>query len=477
MADLTVDLGVNAGNSESTLNGVSQSLDGVTAGAAGASAALANVGGIAQTTSDLWNTAERRADELSRAQNDVTQASLDMEQATRDAAQAQIDINQAQRDGAQAGIDLEQALLDQKTAQQAYNETVAEYGAGSLEAQQATIDLKQADEDARQAKMDSTQATEDLRQAQLDGKQATLDGKNAQLDLNEAQRNTVGPEVMGSWIGTASTVASALFGLLGTFSLLQGGMLTTALASVTAAATTVGSWIAMAATSTVSALAVAGAWLLSIWPIALVIAAVVGLTILIIKNWDTIVNALSSGWNWVVRNVFNPIGSFFTRIIPGWVESGTRWIRDKWSSLISWFAGVPGMLARGASGMWGFITNGLQGAINSAIGIINNGIYFINANLIANANRIPGVDIPWIPYIPFLEDGGVTTGPTMAMIGEGSEQEAVLPLSKLQGLLDMDGGGGRPIVLQINGSGFREYLQENVRVVSGGDIVKYAGGA
>lgn len=35
-----------------------------------------------------------------------------------------------------------------------------------------------------------------------------------------------------------------------------------------------------------------------------------------------------------------------------------------------------------------------------------------------------------------LADGGIATGPTLAMIGEGSESEAVLPLSKLGGMLD-----------------------------------------
>jgi hypothetical protein len=34
-----------------------------------------------------------------------------------------------------------------------------------------------------------------------------------------------------------------------------------------------------------------------------------------------------------------------------------------------------------------------------------------------------------------LADGGVATGPTLAMIGEGSESEAVLPLSKLGNIM------------------------------------------
>jgi len=34
-----------------------------------------------------------------------------------------------------------------------------------------------------------------------------------------------------------------------------------------------------------------------------------------------------------------------------------------------------------------------------------------------------------------LADGGIATGPTLAMIGEGSESEAVLPLSKLGNIM------------------------------------------
>lgn len=52
------------------------------------------------------------------------------------------------------------------------------------------------------------------------------------------------------------------------------------------------------------------------------------------------------------------------------------------------------------------------------------------------------------PLIPMLAEGGIATSATLAMIGEGSEPEAVLPLSKLAALLDSwthkpkPGGGG-----------------------------------
>ena len=39
--------------------------------------------------------------------------------------------------------------------------------------------------------------------------------------------------------------------------------------------------------------------MLSVWLIALVIAVVVGLVILIYKNWDMIKEVISVGWRWV----------------------------------------------------------------------------------------------------------------------------------------------------------------------------------
>ncbi|MCZ4612381.1 hypothetical protein O3S80_53330, partial [Streptomyces sp. Lzd4kr] len=322
------------------------------------------------------------------------------------------------------------------------------------------------DADAKQAKLDAKQATEDYKQAQIDGKQAAVDAKNAQLDLNEAQRNVTSSSIMGGWFGVMSQLSTVVFGLVGTFALLGGEMLKTAATAVASAATTAGTWIAsmvrqattavvsaattvgawvaawvtMAVQSLIQAARMAAAWLIAMGPIALVIAAVVGLVVVIVKNWDTITAAIGSGWAWLVKNVFNPIGRFFTDTIPGWVGDGVGWIKDQWNSMIGWFAGIPGRLAQGAKGMWSFISDGLKGALNGAIGLVNDGIYFINDKLIGSANVIPGVDIPYIPYIPYLAEGGVTTGPTLAMIGEGREQEAVLPLSRLQGLLNMQGG-------------------------------------
>lgn len=523
MADLAIDLGVNAGNSDSVLGSLAGGLGDLSASALDATSSLGDVGVSAEDMSSFMDVGERRADALAQAQNDVAQASLDMEQATVDSTQAQNDANQAtldgvqaqqdftqaRRDGAQSGIDVKQALLDQKIAQKEYNEAVGEFGKNSLEAEQASINMSQADEDLKQAKEDAkqatidgkqallsaTQATTDHKQAVLSGKQATIDGKNAQLGLNQAQRDVVGAEVMNSWIGTVATLAPILTGLIGVFQLLQGGMLATATASISSGFATAAAWLSTAASAVASGLAIAGAWLLSIWPIALVIAAVVGITILVIKNWDTIrdwtIKIFTGIWNWLqgiwadIVGIFNwafrTIKAIFFNftplgiIIKNW-GGITGWITRQWNSAANAVSSAVGRIGGFFNGMWDGITEGLKWALNGALGLINDAIYAINV-LISGANRVPGVNIPFIPYIPYLAEGGITTGPTLAMIGEGHEQEAVLPLSKLQSLIGNVEGGGRPVILQISGGGFREFLQENVRVVSGGDVVKYAGGA
>lgn len=529
MADVTIDIDANMGNTSATINDAANSLDtlgnaantaggdldGVGNSANGAEGglnrvgvgALAAAGGMSQMTDivgqavDVWNLGDRAADDLARAQNDVAQAALDVKQANQDMKQSQLDANQAQIDGTQSGIDLEQALLDQKTAQKDYNDAVKEFGKGSLEAQQAAIDLKQADADATQAKLDGKQATEDYNQSQIDGKQSTIDAKNAQLDLNEAQRNVQSTDIMSGWFGVVSQLGTAVFGLVGTFALLGTAWITTAATAVWTALTTaaawVGSWIAMAASATAGAIAMAAAWLLSIWPIALIIAAVAGLVALIVIYWDEIkawtIKIFGAVWTWL-KGLWDDIVDLFWWavglikdiflnftvlgiIIKNW-GAITGWISNQWKNISriigGWVTNIKGFF----SGMWNGVVAGLKWALNGIIGLLNDGIYGVNT-LISGANRIPGVNIGYIPYIPYLAAGGVTTGPTMAMIGEGREQEAVLPLSKLQGMLDMAGNGsGAGIVIEFKGGSraFREFFQESVRTSSGSSVTKYAGG-
>jgi hypothetical protein len=176
----------------------------------------------------------------------------------------------------------------------------------------------------------------------------------------------------------------------------------------------------------------------------------------LIAAWDSIKSAFASSWAWLKSNVFNPIGNFFTKTIPGWVSTGVGYIKDKWNGLVSWFKGLPGKISSALSGMWDGLKSSFRSAVNWVISKWNNLSFSIGGG------SVMGVDIPKVtlgtPNIPYLASGGVTTGPTMAMIGEGREQEAVLPLSKLDGMLNaasVRGAGGssaQTLVIDVTGS-------------------------
>jgi hypothetical protein len=75
--------------------------------------------------------------------------------------------------------------------------------------------------------------------------------------------------------------------------------------------------------------------------------------------------------------------------------------------------------------------NGIGNAINAVVRAIN--------NLIQGANRgLAALNLPQIPFVPQVPipqfaDGGMVSGPTLAMVGEGGEPEYIVPQSKASG--------------------------------------------
>ena len=112
-----------------------------------------------------------------------------------------------------------------------------------------------------------------------------------------------------------------------------------------------------------------------------------------------------------------------------------------WQNIVDIFGNVFGM-----------IVNLAKVPINAVISAINWVNSKINSISVTIPDWVPGVGGTTlgfnIPTIPALAVGGIATAPTLAMIGEGGEPEAVMPLSKLAALLDEwtkpkpQGGGG-----------------------------------
>ena len=92
-------------------------------------------------------------------------------------------------------------------------------------------------------------------------------------------------------------------------------------------------------------------------------------------------------------------------------------------------------------GLWDGLKATVTGGINGIISMLNWFIGKINNISVSLPDwdilgEYAGKDIGFsVPQIPMLAKGGIATGPTLAMVGEGNESEAIMPLSKLGSLV------------------------------------------
>lgn len=451
--------------------------------AVGLADSIGNMSDVVDSIKGVFRAGSTNAGRLARAQ-------LDVEQSALDAAQAEADLRQSTRDASQSFIDIEQAQLDARQAQDDYSAAVAEFGAGSIEAQQALIDQKQAQEDLKQAQEDGKQAT-------LDGKQATVDATQANLDMADAQTEASDASGWSGWLDTVSQVGPAALAIASSFTVMSVGAAKAAASAVATAAKVVASWVLMSVQATIHAARIAVAWLVAMGPIALVIAAVVGLVVVIVKNWGTIRDATAALVSYVVGK-FNALIDWF-RQLPGKINSAVRGlgsgiaanfrvahdtVRDLGNRLVDWFRGLPGRVSSAVSGMFRGLGSSFRSAINGIIGGWNRLSFTIGGGSYDPLGQFgPTVSVPSFtfntPNIPYLARGGIAGG--LAMVGERGRELVRLPHgstvmsnSATEAALGRSGGPIQ-VSLELRSSGARiddlllELLRSAVRV-RGGDV-------
>lgn len=144
------------------------------------------------------------------------------------------------------------------------------------------------------------------------------------------------------------------------------------------------------------------------------------------------------GFRNVVRSVVNGIASYFEFMVNAWIKVINTVIKG--INLVKPGKDIPTL---------GSITIGRLGDKDMTEGL--------------SASRITA-----------LASGGIVTAPTLAMIGEGGESEAVIPLSKLGNMM---GGGDTNVNIHVNGgdpnavvAALRTYMRQNgavpIRVAS-----------
>ena len=176
-------------------------------------------------------------------------------------------------------------------------------------------------------------------------------------------------------------------------------------------------------------------------PVGLAVMALAGLAaggIALYKNFDEVKLKVNELWA-AFSTKFPGIAGFVTTSID-YVQSKVEAVKSYFSNLTSWigstFFGTWGEAWSKVSAKFGEIFGGLGGLIkaplNGVIGMVNGALSKLNALNIELPAMLGGGTIGFnIPEIPMLAEGGVVSSPTLAMIGEGSEPEAVMPLSTL----------------------------------------------
>lgn len=133
-------------------------------------------------------------------------------------------------------------------------------------------------------------------------------------------------------------------------------------------------------------------------------------------------------------NIIMPLVNNIVGIFQGLIDFIMGIFTGDWQS--AW-EGIVGVF----SNVFGALGNIVKLPINAVIGIINSAISGINSISIDVPDWVPGIGGNTygfdIPQIPLLASGGIVTSPTVLMAGEGSESEAILPLSKLTNLLSV----------------------------------------
>ncbi len=164
----------------------------------------------------------------------------------------------------------------------------------------------------------------------------------------------------------------------------------TVAANAVAVASVVAGWILMGAQSLLAAAKIALAWLISLGPIAIVIAVVAGVVALIIMYWDEIkaaivaaatfvLNFIRDNWRLLIVLITGPIGIAVALIVTHWdtikgaisaaVNFVIGFVRDHWQLILAILTGPIGLAVLFITQNWDTIVGIFRATVEFVLGI------------------------------------------------------------------------------------------------------------
>jgi hypothetical protein len=268
------------------------------------------------------------------------------------------------------------------------------------------------------------------------------------------QNNTGLIITIAAVIGTLAAAIIAANVALGIYNTIQAvtAILNGGLAASNGAV--VASEVAVTAATTAATASFSALWVATG---AVVILAIIAALVALQVKFDIfgkVIDGLKAG--------FNVFWSFIKTVFS--------WISDNWPLLLAIITGPFGLaiyaVVKFKDGIIGVlqgvkdfavtifdgIVGAFKGVLNGILAALEGGINFVIGGLNKALDGIDKAAGPFVNFgeipkvkIPRLAEGGIVTSPTLAMIGEGGESEAVIPLSKLGNL-----GGG--ITINVSGA-------------------------
>jgi hypothetical protein len=206
----------------------------------------------------------------------------------------------------------------------------------------------------------------------------------------------------------------------------------------------------------------------------------------------TVFDWVKDNWQLLLVILTGPFGLALAFVITfkdqiiGFIKGVIDWITNNWKLILAILTGPFGLailaittfkdqiinvfsiIYNGIKATMGFvadvITAPFKAAFRAVASLWNNTIGKLSFTM-PDIPGVPGRGKTFsMPKIEMLAEGGIVTGPTLAMIGEGRGPEAVIPLDRLGSM----GVGGGNVTINVNGgdpqqvvNALRRYMQLN----------------
>lgn len=348
---------------------------------------------------------------------------------------------------------------------------------------------------------------------------STMQWMNQNKGVIKALLVIIGTLLIPHWIALGVAAMKSGIKQAAAWAMAKAGALKAAVMHSTQIAIMIAKWVALGVAAMAQAVIMAASWLIAFWPIALIIAAIIGLVALIVMNWDTIRNATVAAWNavwkfvsdiitavvnWIVAR-FNDVITFFKNI-PGWITSALAtvwdvltwpfrtafgWVSDRITDAVDWFKNLPGYIGDALGALWDAITapfkavfNWIKDRIEDLFGWVTDTIDAVKAAIgMANGAKVGKANGGSKKFGGGKAIGGPVKAGTTYLVGERGPElytpngnGTITPNSELAGNRPVSVGisaGSSTVVIQIDSAGARmddvlvELLRKAIRVKGG----------